>query len=82
MKPRKVLQKIPSVSKDVAFSDVAQLVEAFGFDLARMRGSHHIFTHPGIPEPVNFQDMKGRAKPYQIRRFIRLVERYNLDLGE
>jgi hypothetical protein len=27
---------------------------------------------------VNLQDVRGRAKPYQIRQFLRLVERYNL----
>ncbi|WP_236097091.1 type II toxin-antitoxin system HicA family toxin [Dolichospermum planctonicum] len=25
------------------------LVEAFGFSLSRINGSHHIFTHPTIP---------------------------------
>jgi hypothetical protein len=26
--------------------------------------------------------VEGQAKPYQIRQFLRLVERYNLSLGE
>jgi len=31
---------------------------------------------------VNLQDVNGEAKPYQIRQFLRLVERYNLRLED
>ena len=31
-----------------------------------------------VPELVNLQRMKGKAKPYQIRQFLRLVEEYHL----
>jgi predicted RNA binding protein YcfA (HicA-like mRNA interferase family) len=65
---------------NVAFSDLRRLVEAFGFTLVRIEGSHHIFSQPGIPELVNLQEVRGQAKPYQIRQFLRLVERYNLRL--
>jgi len=41
-------------------------------------GSHHIFTHPGIPELGNLQEVHGQAKPYQIKQFLKLVERHNL----
>ncbi len=58
------------------------LVEAFGFRLARVNGSHHIFVRPGVPELVNLQEVKGQAKPYQVRQFLRLLERYNLRLGD
>jgi len=58
------------------------LVEGFGFRLTRVSGSHHIFTHPSIPELVNLQGVKGEAKPYQIRQFLKLIERYNLKLED
>jgi predicted RNA binding protein YcfA (HicA-like mRNA interferase family) len=58
------------------------LVEGFGFRLSRTEGSHHIFVHPDIPELVNLQDFKGQAKPYQIRQFLKLVERHSLKLQE
>ena len=53
-----------------------------GFKLARTKGSHHIFIHPDLPELLNLQNNKGKAKPYQIRQFMTLVEDFNLDLGE
>lgn len=82
MKPQKVLQKILSGSKNVRFTDFIGLVEAFGFRLERVNGSHHIFTHPDVPELVNLQEVKGEVKPYQVRQFMKLVERYDLRLGD
>ncbi|MCA9425087.1 MAG: type II toxin-antitoxin system HicA family toxin [Candidatus Omnitrophica bacterium] len=79
---RKTLAKALSSSKNIRFAEMTTLVEAFGFSLSRTTGSHHIFVHLAIPEMVNLQDVKGQAKPYQVRQFIRLVERYNLTLGD
>ncbi len=58
------------------------LAEGFGFRLDRVSGSHHIFVHSEIPELVNLQEVKGEAKAYQIRQFIKLVERYNLRIED
>jgi predicted RNA binding protein YcfA (HicA-like mRNA interferase family) len=82
MNKRKLLQKILDGSKNVRFQDMVALAQAFGFRLARVQGSHHIFTHPGIPELVNLQNVHGQAKPYQIKQFLKLVERYNLRMEE
>jgi predicted RNA binding protein YcfA (HicA-like mRNA interferase family) len=82
MKRRKLLQKALSSPKNVQFSEMVTLAEAFGFRLSRVKGSHHIFVHPQARELVNLQDVDGRAKPYQIRQFLRLVERYNLTMED
>jgi hypothetical protein len=65
---------------NVAFDDMRKLIEGFGFELRRVSGSHHIYAHPTIPEFINLQAVRGQAKPYQIRQFLRLVERYDLEL--
>ena len=82
MNRKKILQKILAGSKNIRFSDMVNLVQGFGFTLSRTDGSHHIFTRPGIPELVNLQNIKGQAKPYQIRQFLKLVETHNLKLKE
>ena len=82
MKRRRLLKKIIEGSKNIRFADMVNLVEGFGFRLSRTQGSHHIFIHPDIPEPVNLQEVKGEAKPYQVKQFIKLVEKYNLHLEE
>lgn len=82
MKPRQLLQRLLANTQNVSFSDFATLLSAFGFSLDRVSGSHHIFKHPDIPELINIQNVRGQAKPYQIRQFLKLVERYNLHLED
>jgi predicted RNA binding protein YcfA (HicA-like mRNA interferase family) len=82
MNKRKLFKKVLAGSKNIRFSDIVTLIEAFGFRLARVTGRHHIFEHPDVPEIVNIQDRKGKAKAYQVRQFLELVEQYNLELGE
>ena len=82
MNNRKTLRRILSSSRNIRFADMTMLVEAFGFHLSRIQGSHHIFVHAGVPELVNLQEVKGEAKPYQIRQFLKLVERYHLELED
>ena len=83
MDPRRLLARL--VRGDVAnvsFSDIRRLVEAFGFELRRTSGSHHVFVHPEVRELVNLQEVRGQAKPYQVRQFLRLVERYALRMED
>lgn len=82
MNKHKLLEKILAGSKNVRFTDFVNLVEAFGFRLSRIRGSHHIFEHKDIPEILNLQNDKGQVKPYQVRQFLQLVEQYSLALEE
>ena len=82
MSARKTLQKVLAGSKNVRFEEMLQLAVAFGFRPARISGSHHILSRPGVPELVNLQNVRGQAKPYQIRQFLKLVERYNLTMTE
>lgn len=81
-KKRKILQQILAGSKNISFDDMMLLVESFGFNLSRINGSHHIFSHPKVPELVNLQNIKGKAKIYQIKQFLSLVEKYNLTLED
>ena len=54
MRPRRLLVRLMRGSMaNVSFSDMRRLVEAFGFSLARINGSHHIFTHPDAPAQLN-----------------------------
>ena len=80
MRKKKLLEKALSSTKNIRFKEMVTLVEAFGFRLSRISGSHHVFIHPDIPEQINLQSVKGQAKPYQVRQFLKLVERYNLTL--
>ena len=82
MNKRKLLAKALSGSRNLRFSEAAALAKAFGFHLSRTRGSHHIFVHPSVRELVNLQEIAGKAKPYQVRQLLEIVERYNLQIDE
>lgn len=82
MRPRKLLKRTVGSPHNVRFRDLLALARALGFRIARTEGGHHILTYPGIPELLNLQDVKGQAKPYQVKQLLQLVERYNLRLGE
>jgi HicA toxin of bacterial toxin-antitoxin, len=82
MKKRKLLERILNNPKSFDFMDLVRLAEAFGFHLERSNGSHFIFKHAGVPELLNLQSVKGQAKPYQVRQFLVLIERYSLKLED
>lgn len=82
MNRRKLFRKVLGGSRNVRFGEIVALIEAFGFRLARKTGSHHIYEHPNVPQIINIQNWKGKAKPYQVRQFLELVEQHNLELQE
>jgi len=81
-KRQKTLARALSGSKNIGFSDFVSLVQGFGFRLSRVNGSHHIFVHEKVRELVNLQEVGGQVKPYQVKQFMNLVERYDLKLEE
>ena len=62
---------------DIPFAALCVLLEQLGFD-KRVKGSHHIFTKPGIDEIINLQPKNNRAKPYQVKQVRNMIIRYKL----
>ena len=83
MNPRSLLDRLAHGQlTNVRFADAQRLAEALGFELDRVRGSHHIYRHPVIGQRINLQARGGQAKPYQLRQLLDLVERHALRLKE
>ncbi len=82
MNKRRLLQKLLSGSKNIRFNEAKAITAAFGFNLDRISGSHHIFLHPDVPELVNLQNVKGKAKPYQVKQLLKIIEKYNLHMED
>jgi len=80
MKKTKLFHKILYGSKNIRFDEAVQFAEMFGFHLDRVSGSHHIYKHQDIPELINLQNVNGKAKPYQIRQLLKIIERHNLHM--
>ncbi|HVH78150.1 MAG TPA: type II toxin-antitoxin system HicA family toxin [Stellaceae bacterium] len=68
--------------RNVGFAEFRRLVEAFGFELRRVSGSHHIYRHPQVPRPLSLQPREREAKPYQIRQFLEMIEEFGLEAPE
>ncbi len=79
---RKLLKELLSGSMNIRFSEAASVAKAFGFKLDRINGGHHIYVHHDVPELVNLQGVKGKAKPYQIRQLLKIIEAHNLKMED
>ena len=78
MEREEIYWKLKGRATNVRFEELCQAAELFGFKFKGGKGSHRIFVREGIKELLNFQDVKGKAKPYQVRQLIKLIEKYNL----
>jgi predicted RNA binding protein YcfA (HicA-like mRNA interferase family) len=75
---REMYEKLERSPANVKFEDVCKAAELFGFKFRGGKGSHRIFVRTGIKEMLNFQGVKGKAKPYQVKQFLRIIEKYKL----
>jgi predicted RNA binding protein YcfA (HicA-like mRNA interferase family) len=68
-KHEKVWQQILTSRSDynISFKDLVSLLEHRGFT-SRQRGSHIIFTKPGVRERITLQPEGSKAKGYQVRQ--------------
>lgn len=64
------------------FNDMCKLVEKFGFRFKGGKGSHRVYVRQGIFEILNFQNVQGRVKLYQVRQFVNIVDKYDLKMEE
>ncbi|MBI5874747.1 MAG: type II toxin-antitoxin system HicA family toxin [Deltaproteobacteria bacterium] len=77
---QKLFDKAKNNPHDVRFDDMCRLAEHFGFTCRGGKGSHRVYTRKGIYEILNFQNVKGKTKPYQVRQFLKIIENYNLTI--
>jgi predicted RNA binding protein YcfA (HicA-like mRNA interferase family) len=79
---RKLLAKARRSPNNLRFADFLTLMVAFGFQLDRIEGDHHIFRHPTIAVRMNVQPDDGQAKAYQVSQLLKIVARHGLELEE
>jgi hypothetical protein len=74
----RLLDELKANPKKIRFSRICKIAEAFGFQTRKGSGSHRIYYRDGVREILNFQDEDGWAKPYQVRQFIKIIGKYDL----
>ena len=82
VKPGKLYQNLVASRSSVPFRDFQRVLEAFGFKLDRIKGSHHNYKHNAVPRPLSVQSRGNMAKPYQIDQFLDIVEEFGLKIDE
>ena len=78
MDRREIYENLKKNPGNVRFEEICKAVKLFGFRFRGGKGSHRIFVRKGIREMLNFQNVRGKAKSYQVRQFIKIIEKYNL----
>ena len=73
-----MLAELKKNPKNIRFGGLCTIVESFGFRLRGIKGSHRVYAKEGVAELLNFENVRSKAKPYQVRQFIRIVEKYGL----
>ncbi len=75
----KIIEKVLSGKSDrnIDFSDFRKFILYFEFK-ERIKGSHHVYTKPGIREVINIQPLGNLSKAYQVKQVRNLIIKYNL----
>ncbi|MDI3498160.1 type II toxin-antitoxin system HicA family toxin [Archaeoglobus sp.] len=77
-KKLEVYESLKRNPKNVRFEDLCKAAELFGFRFRGGKGSHRVYAREGVKEILNFQNVRGKAKPYQVRQLLKVIEKYNL----
>jgi len=75
---QELLDELKANPKKVRFARLCKIALALGFQTRKGTGSHRVYFREGIMEILNFQNEAGWAKAYQVRQFIRVIEKYGL----
>ena len=75
---KKVLERMKQNHKNVDFIKFIGFALRIGFEHRKGKGSHHVLYKGDIKEILTIQNVGGRVKPYQVKQFFKLVEKYNM----
>jgi predicted RNA binding protein YcfA (HicA-like mRNA interferase family) len=69
----KLLERIRRNPKDVAFQDLDQLLQAFGYELVRTRGSHSAYRRSGAP-PITVARRQPHMHSDAVKEVLRAID--------
>jgi hypothetical protein len=77
---RSLLEAAQGNPAGVRFTELCQLAECFGWEFARQKGDHRLYKRSGTKQLMNFQDSDGKAKVYQVRQLLAVIDDLGLEL--
>lgn len=75
---KRLFVKISKSQTNIKFSNLCDLAEFYGFVFDRQKGSHRVYRHKKHPGIMNFQEVKGKAKPYQVKQLLNFIAQHKL----
>ena len=76
---KRLLARARANPASLSFAELCRLAECNGWEFERTTGSHRLYRRPETRELMNFQDASGRAKPYQVRQLLGMIEDIEYD---
>ncbi|MCY7376770.1 MAG: hypothetical protein LH472_12490 [Pyrinomonadaceae bacterium] len=77
----KLLEKAANSPNNFSFTEICQLAECYGFEFQRQSGSHVLYENLSLEileyRLMNFQNFKGKAKPYQVKQLLKAISILN-----
>jgi predicted RNA binding protein YcfA (HicA-like mRNA interferase family) len=64
----------------ISFRDFERLIEAFGWEYKRTKGSHRQYVHPEVPSVLTINPDDKSAHRYQVRLLLEFIEEYGLHI--
>jgi predicted RNA binding protein YcfA (HicA-like mRNA interferase family) len=73
-------QVVANPSAIVSFRDFERLLDAFGWERRRTKGSHRHYLHPKVPTVLTINPDGKSAHRYQVRLLLEFIEEYGLHI--
>jgi len=64
----------------ISYRDFQRLLEEFGWEHRRTKGSHRHYTHANVPTVLTINPDGKSAHRYQVRLLLELIEEYGLHM--
>jgi predicted RNA binding protein YcfA (HicA-like mRNA interferase family) len=76
----KLLAKAENNPQNLSFAELCHLADAHGFAWVHGEGSHRVYGRDDVREVLVVQPgANSKAKSYQVKQLLRLIEKYNLE---
>ena len=75
---KRLLRRARQAPESIRFDEICRLAECHGFERARQKSTHVLYKRAGCMRVMNFQNVNGMAKPYQVRQLLRAIDELSL----
>lgn len=72
----RLLEQMRMNVKSVRYADLAKVCDHYFGEPRQQSGSHRVYRMPWQGDPrVNIQNVRGEAKPYQVRQVLAAIDK-------